>query len=239
MNSDNDGEFSIRAYARRKNISSVSSVLKDVIHKCLKTKPKHINIMDLASQYQGNHRRLYELFNLLTYFGVTQSSGRGKLSWVGFDSMYKTLEESFLRIEENSKLMGIQKAFQLDENLKLGQIATNFLAIFPFLNVESVNIKNVTNLFSYGIDDKKALDRRVYLSLSLLETIGCIEHKTRSGQYKILIDIKGMVQKASENEVTSPQDILSIDNLLNRTNNSKIQTNKYLERQKEFERVTS
>ena len=239
MNSDNDGDFSMRAYARRKNISSVSSVLKDVIHKCLKTKPKHINIMDLASQYQGNHRRLYELFNLLTYFGVTQSSGRGKLAWVGFDSLFKTLEEKFSKIEQTYDKMGIQAAFQLDQSLLLGQIATNFLALFSFLNVEYVNIKNVTNLFSYGIADRKALDRRVYLSLSLLETVGYIEHKTRSGQYKILIDVNAMIKKVSENNPPSPQEMLSIDNLLNRSTKSYNLANKYLERQKEYEKVTN
>ena len=105
------------------------------------------------------------------------------------------------------------------------------------MNVESVNIKNVTNLFSYGIDDKKALDRRVYLSLSLLETIGCIEHKPRSGQYKILLDIKEMSDKVNKSAPSSPQDILSIDFLLNHSNSTS--SDKFLQRQKEFEELTS
>ena len=237
MSSDADEEFSLRTFTKRKNISSVSSVLKNVINKCEKTKPKQINIMDLAAQHQGNHRRLYELFNLLTYFGVTQSSGRGKLSWVGFNSMYENIEQNYLNLEERSKNNNLQVTFQLSPNPSLGQIANNFIALFPFLNVTYINIKNATNLLSYGITDRKALERRMYLALSLLETVGCIEHKPRSGQYKILLDIKEMSDKVNKSAPSSPQDILSIDFLLNHSNSTS--SDKFLQRQKEFEELTS
>ncbi|EAY02585.1 hypothetical protein TVAG_254860 [Trichomonas vaginalis G3] len=238
MYSDDDEEFTLSSFSKRKNVTPVSSVLKEVIQKCERQKPKQINIMSLSVQHQGNHRRLYELFNLLTYFGVTINNGRGKLSWFGFSSLLNHIENTYLQLESKSNSATIQNIFQLETSPHLGQIAEYFMILYPFLNVNLLNIKSVSTLFSYGVPDKKQIERRMYLALSLLETIGCIKHKPRSGQYKLVLDVSGMVLKAkASRDGAYCSHMLSIDYLLNHPSKSAI-NDIYAQRQFEFERLT-
>lgn len=239
MHSDDDEEFTLSSFSKRKSVTPVSSVLKEVIQKCEKQKPKQINIMTLSAQHQGNHRRLYELFNLLTYFGVTVNNGRGKLSWFGFSSLVSHIEHTYLEFEEKSVHDTIQGIFQLETSPHLGQIAEYFMILYPFLNVTLLNIKSVSTLFASGVSDKKQIERRMYLALSLLETIGCIKHKPRSGQYKLVLDVSNMVNKAKKcRETAVCTQMLSIDYLLNHRSKEK-SSDIYTERQLEFERLTT
>lgn len=218
MDSESDDEFDIKTYSKRQNISSVSSVLKQVIQRCEKTKPQKINVITLAHQHQGNHRRLYELFNVLNYFGVTKTVGRGKLSWIGFSSMHSHFENSYFKIEEDSMTRSLQDIYVLKEIPSLGEIAEIILSLYPFLGVSTLDIKTVSHILSMKVADKKSCERKIYLALSLLETIGCVEHQPRSNSYKVLLDIKKLIDKSqkhlSDMDSVNPNNIIS---LLNRT----------------------
>lgn len=234
MDSESDDEFDIKTYSRRRSNSSVSSILRDVIAKCEKTKPQKINVISMAVQHQGNHRRLYELFNVLTFFGVTKTVGRGKLSWVGFHSLHYNLENAFFNIEDKSLTQSFQDIFIFNEIPSLGQVAQYILLLYPYLGVQTLDIKCVTKVLSMKVEDPKSAERKIYLAISILETIGCLEHHSRSGEYKTLIDIKKLIEKVQSKviskEMSNPYSIAS---LLNHQSDT-VMSSKLFERQREF-----
>lgn len=140
-----------------------------------------------------------------------------------------------MTIEERGLTESINDIFVFKEVPSLGQVAELFLSLFPFLGVTTLDIKIVTQIFSMKIPDKKSCERKIYLALSLLETIGCIEHHPRSGNYKILLDIKKLLEKSQKHIFSlESKNPYSIANLLNRSYATYMSAQHY-ERQRDFQ----
>ena len=169
---------------RRQN-NSISEVFKSIISNFEVTCPDNINVMNVSVKYNVQHRRVYDLFNLLTALGTCKSVERGRLKWIGKEEAFKTIEAEYAKIEEESLEKDIGELFALGPSPSLGDIAKRFLTLFPFLGVNRISLKQAFVLLKGEMGYDKSLERRVYLVLAILELIGLLSHSKRTGEYWI------------------------------------------------------
>lgn len=189
------------------------NIMKEIVRKCEKNRPKSINVMNLSQKYNIKHRRLYDLFNLLTALGVTRQVKRGKLAWVGLHTVTDVIESFLIKAEKEIKNSSMCSVFGLSDSPSLGKIAVHFMALFAFLNICTINIKKASALFCKKEADIKALEGRMYLTLGLLEMLKFISHDNRSGNYTVLINLSD-IQNRARSEALKNSDSLDLDILL-------------------------
>ena len=152
--------------------------------------------MNVARKYNLQHRRVYDLFNLLTSLHVCKNVERGKISWVSLNEVTKTISYEYTKIETDSLTKSINQSFDLSSSPSLGQIALKFLSLYIYLDVRSLPLKNVLALFHNARGDIKSLERRVYLVLGMLEIMGILTHTKRTGDYTLTFDYQSIRERA-------------------------------------------
>ena len=193
---------------------TLSEVLKDIIDQNERKKPQSFTVMGIAYKYNVEHRRVYDFFNLLTALGVCKVITKGQLSWVGLQEVEKTLISFYENIEIESIKKPLNELFNLGLSPSLGILALNFFALFLFLNVKTLSVKQVSKLFHNGKSDIRSLERRLYLALSFLEVVGIVMHPKKTGSYTLVIDrtqiVENALQKRSDfSEITSLEHLLA------------------------------
>ena len=176
---------------------TVTDILRKIIRKYEKTKSRNINVMNISRKYNLQHRRVYDLFNLLTALRVCKSIERGKIAWVSSSEAIKTIANEYQKIEIDSLSKSMKQIYEVDQSPNLGVLGTKFLSLYLFLDVQVISLKGAILLFYNPIkQDLKNLERRCYLVLGMLEVIGLITHMKRKGEYKLAIDIAYLKEEA-------------------------------------------
>ncbi|OHT16822.1 hypothetical protein TRFO_12901 [Tritrichomonas foetus] len=201
--------------AKKASPMCLSDVLKDIIEQNDKSKPQPFAIMAIAYQYNIEHRRIYDFFNLLTALGVCKIISKGQLSWVGLSEIENTLSNFYEQIEIDSLSKSFSEIFNLGVSPSLGLLALNFFGLFLFLNVKTLSVKQVSKIFHNGKSDIRSLERRLYLALSFMEIVGVVMHPSKTGSYTLIIDRTKMIEKAWESR-KKKADLMSIENLLSK-----------------------
>ena len=206
-----------KAPAKSKQTNSLTEAYRKIINTFEETKPSNISIVNVARDYGIQHRRVYDLFNLLTYLGVCQNIERGKLAWIGLDCFKTAVAKAYAQIEIDSITLPVSKIFCLGPSPSLGQIATHFISMYLFFGVDTLLLKQVSSIFHDPRADIKSLERRMYLVLSFLELMGIVSHTTKTNEYKLIADLSAAQNYAIEQKkkVEKIQCPLSLENLLN------------------------
>lgn len=199
-------------------ISSTSTKMNSMINELEETRAHSFCIMDLSEKYGIKHRRLYDLFNLLTAMGVTKHSGSKQIDWLGLSNMDKFIERKYIQYEKKSDSEPIPLIFGLAQSPPLGEIATNFLVLFPFFRIKKVSLRKASTLFNQNGGDLRSFERRMYLVLGLLENLGYLSHLKRSGQYETKMNIENLLSKSFlfRRELSLKKNPNSIEALLSR-----------------------
>jgi hypothetical protein len=213
---------------------SLTDAYKQIIHNFEKTKPANISIINVARDYNIQHRRVYDLFNLLASLGVCQNIERGKLAWIGLDCFKTTIAKAYAKIEIDSLTTPISRLFCLGPSPSLGQIATHFVSMYLFFGIDTLLLKQVSSVFHDPRADIKSLERRMYLVLSFLDIMGIVTHTMKTNEYKLMLDLSeaqeyALQQKKKFEKARCP---LSLENLLNSSDGpyvSDIRTQRLLE----------
>ena len=182
---------------------TISEVFKKIIAEYEVKKPQNINAIQISKMYKIQHRRVYDLFNFITSFGVCRIIERKKVGWVGLDQFNITLTKSYEEMEKKSLTTSFKDLFDLGPSPSLGTIGTKFLCLFIYMGTDSLSMRNVSALFHDPSCDIKSLERRIYLVLSFLEIIGAISKGSNRGEYVIKLDVKNISHqglKAREKE---------------------------------------
>jgi len=205
------------AIQRDKNANSLSDSYKRIILDFEESKPSSINIVSVAKDYGIQHRRVYDLFNLLTALGICQSVERGKLSWNGIGSINKVIREAYSNIEGECITKPFRSVFCLGPSPSLGSIATHFLCMYLYFGVDTLLLRQVSSIFHDPRSDIKSLERRMYLVLNFLEIMGIVAHTLKTNEYKLVWNLSepkryGLLKRCQIIDSQSPH---SIERLLN------------------------
>jgi hypothetical protein len=152
--------------------------------------------MNVAEKYKIQHRRVYDLFNLLTSLKVCRTIERGRIAWHSASEAFKTVTNEYVRIECDSLGKGMKQLFDLGGSPSLGSIATRFLSLFMYLGVDVIMMKQAVPIFHNPQCDIKSLERRLYLVLGMLDILNLVTHSKRTGEYRIVGDIQVVQRKA-------------------------------------------
>ena len=214
-NSPEANSLEIRPKKRASN--SLTDIYKHIIHDLEEKKPNNINILNISKEYGIQHRRVYDLFNLLTSLGVCQNVERGKLAWCGIYNVPNVISKAYSKIEINSVTTPTPQLFCLGPSPSLGSIATHFISMYLFFGVDTLLLKQVSSMFHDPRADIKSLERRMYLVLSFLELLGIVAHTMKTNEYKLLLDLSSAKKAAlnAKRSVINSQYPLALENLLN------------------------
>lgn len=224
-----------REFGKERNQNSLTESYKRIIADFERTMPTNINIVNVASEYGIQHRRVYDLFNLLSSLGICRTIERGKLSWVGISAISTAIERTYSKIECDSLTKPFSTLFNLGKSPSLGEIATHFIAMYMFFDVETLLLRQVSSVFHDPRSDIKSLERRMYLVLNFLEILGIVAHTMKTNEYKLIYDVtipkrNALLQKQKLLAMTSPY---SIESLLNKLDGPFTKDTK-MERLKDF-----
>lgn len=171
----------------------ISDIFKKIIEKFEKTKSHNINIMDISKKYNLQHRRVYDLFNLLASLHICKNIERGKIAWVSLSEAVKTIEFEYSKIECESIHKTTRQLFELSQRPNLGMLGIKFLTLYLYFDVDTISLKTALSLFNSSDlelkNDPKNIERRFYLVLSMLEILGILVHMKRKGEYRLAIDL--------------------------------------------------
>ncbi|OHT12405.1 hypothetical protein TRFO_17782 [Tritrichomonas foetus] len=200
------------------NSQSITIIFKSIIQKYEKTRSHNINIMNVARKYNLQHRRVYDLFNLLTSLHVCKNVERGKISWVSMNEAMKTISYEYTKIECDSLTKPMTSLFDLSSSPSLGQIALKFLSLYIYLDVQTLPLKSVLALFHNARCDIKSLERRVYLVLGMPEIMEILTHTKRTGDYTITFDFQPIRERAMKKKfvIASQSMPASVEGLLSK-----------------------
>ena len=164
------------------------------------TRPHNINIINVAERYKIQHRRAYDLFNLLTALKVCRNVERGRLAWNAIGDAAKTVSSEYIKIETESLFKPTRELFDLGPSPSLGTIATRFMSFFVYFGVDRITLKQAIPMFRHQNCDIKSLERRLYLVVGMLKILNLLSHSKGSGEYEIALDVdairaRGMKKK--------------------------------------------
>ncbi|EAY02759.1 hypothetical protein TVAG_369870 [Trichomonas vaginalis G3] len=211
-------EPKIKAFRSKEKISnSLTDSYKQIVNDFEQLKPANINIVNVAQQYGVQYRRVYDLFNLLTSLGVCQNVERGKLAWIGLSSVPSVISKAYAKIEIASLHKPMNQVFCLGQSPSLGMIATHFISMYLYFNVDTLLLRQVSSTFHDPRTDIKSLERRMYLVLSFLEIMGVVAHTMKTNEYKLILDLSAAKESALQQKRKYQQSKcpLSLENLLN------------------------
>ena len=183
---------------RRKNTQAIADVFRAIVEEYQVTKPHDISVMALVKAHEVQHRRVYDFFNLLTYLGVCQCVARGQLAWIGISSVSERVREVYTSLEVASLNNPLESLFKIGPSPSLGSIATRFLCLYLYLGVDKLVLRQVAPVLHDPRNDRKSLERRIYLVLNFLEVLGIVRHTSRTGEYKLLLDVDDIKRSAME-----------------------------------------
>lgn len=152
--------------------------------------------MSVAERYKIQHRRAYDLFNLLTALKVCRSVERGRIAWNSINDAVKTVTSEYVKIETDSLFKSTRELFDLGPSPSLGTIATRFMSLFIYLGVDTIALRRAVPLFHNPNCDVKSLERRLYLVLGMLEIMNLLSHSKRTGEYSIVADVESIRARA-------------------------------------------
>ena len=212
-----DSSGSAEGKHKKRSSNSLTDVYKQIISDLEFKKPNNINILNISKEYGIQHRRVYDLFNLLTSLGVCQNVERGKLAWCGIFNVPTIISKAYSKIEINSLTMSPAQLFCLGPSPSLGDIATHFISMYLFFDVDTLLLKQVSSMFHDPRADIKSLERRMYLVLSFLELLGIVAHTMKTNEYKLLLDLSQAKKAAltAKRKIIHNQYPLALENLLN------------------------
>lgn len=223
----------------RKSSHSLISIFQSIVHDFENRSPNDISIMKVAKNNKVQHRRVYDFFNMLTSLNICQYIVKGKLTWVGVSSLNITLQDAYAKIEIDSIDIPMKVLFCVGPSPSLGTLAIKFLCLYMYLGVDSLFLKNVSMIFHDPRSDIKSLERRIYLILNFLEVLGTVSHSSKSGEYKLNLNVESIVENAMylKKKMLQKREAPTIENLLNRLDNHYIE-NLHVCRREEFSLYT-
>lgn len=181
---------------KSKHSHTISSVFRNIIEDYSEKKPKDISIMLIAKNYNVQHRRVYDFFNLLTSLGACESVVRGKIGWLGLEYVQGTIKQMYINIECSSMDVSMRELFSIGQSPSLGAIATRLICLYLYLGVDRLILKNVSAILHDPRSDIRSLERRIYLVLNFLEVIGIVAHTVKTSEYKLMLPTEEIITDA-------------------------------------------
>lgn len=179
-----------------KQSSPITEIFAQMINDFEATRPHNINIMNVAGRYNIQHRRAYDLFNLLTSLKVCRSVERGRIAWNSLADAVKTVANEYIKLETESLTKSTRELFDMGPSPSLGIIATRFMSLFIYLGVDKITLRQALPLFRNEKCDVKSLERRLYLVLGMLELMNLLTHSKRTGEYGIVPSVTSIRERA-------------------------------------------
>lgn len=180
---------------RKSKSMTIQQIFRNIICKYEQEKPQDISIIQISKTHNIQHRRVYDLFNFLTSFGVCIFIERKKVGWVGMDNFYVHLQKEYECIESQFTSTSMKTLFELGPSPSLGKICSKLLCLYLFLDVTTLQMKKVIKFLHDPRSDIKSLERRVYLVLSFLEILSFIRKGNCRGEYILTMDTKWISQR--------------------------------------------
>ena len=184
----------------------------------------NLTVLDVSKKFRVQSRRVYDFFNVFSTLGVCTTQNKGSLSWINLNNAYKTIRLKYLQLEYEAQSKSMTELFTIKQSEGLGSIGLSFLLLYFYLNTKVLNIHNVSALFMPFTADRKSLERRLYLVLSIYDLVGFVRHTHRTGDYTILIDMDPIIQEGLQNIQSKCKQPCSILALLSKINDTYMDT---------------
>lgn len=121
-------------------------------------------------------RRQSDLFNILDALEVFGHISDKLIVWRGFGATTAAFVRYGVQNELRAHTESIVEIFQVGQSPSLSTLVIKFISLFIFLGIDSLNIREVVNLFADNPEHAKKVLRRLYLVVFVLEQSGVIEH---------------------------------------------------------------
>ena len=196
-----------------KKSTSISNIFDEMIHCFEMTHPKNLNVISVSEQFNISSRRVYDFFNVFTALGVCRNQFKGSIEWISINKATDTIIKNYQQLEFDSDSKSIKELFNPGPSPSLGVIASYFISLFFYLDVELLNIHKVSALFMTETSDRKSLERRLYLVLAILELVGIVYHSQRTGEYCIKLPVHSIVKDVllkKQKKHPQPSSVLSL-----------------------------
>ena len=201
-----------------KKSTSISTIFDEMIQCFEATRPKNLNAISVSEQFNISSRRVYDFFNVFTALGVCRNQFKGSIEWISVNKATETIIKNYQQLEFDSDHKSIHQIFNPGPSPSLGVIASYFVSLFFYLDVDLLNIHKVSALFMTETSDRKSLERRLYLVLAILELVGIVYHSQRTGEYCIKLPIHEIVKETiikKQKKHSEPSTVLSLMNNIN------------------------
>lgn len=218
--------------------NSSLSIFRRMVNDFERDKSAYLNIADVSTQFNIQNRRVYDFFNVLSALNICKGYGRGWIVWKGIKYANPSIVDHYYKIEVASLNQPMSTLFDLGESPSLGCIASNILSLFVFLKVKYLNIHEISAILKGPRSDHRSLERRLYLVLSLLESLNMFTHLKRSSEYWIQLDTNKIADEglALKKMYCIKNKIMTYDVFLSRLDES-YKNSLFLTRQKEFNKL--
>lgn len=154
-----------------------------------------IQINQLSNESGVEKRRLYDLMNVLVACGVCVKSSAHSYQWKGLGSLFGLLEKISVDIEVRALNEDLDQLFVIRDSPAIGTLVVNFLGIFIYFGISSLNIRDIALIMTTDEEKSKPILRRLYLVAFLLERIGILKHAQKVGECMINTDLKALQKK--------------------------------------------
>lgn len=156
--------------------------IQRVIRQLELSKNNPVRFNDIADCDKRRQSDLYNILNALDVFGYISDK---LIIWKGFDATTSAFVRYGIQNEITSQKKGIIDIFRVGPSPSLSILVVKFICLFIYLGTDSLNIRDVVNLFSDSAEQAKKVLRRLYLVVFVLEHAGIIEHGNAYSLYTL------------------------------------------------------
>lgn len=188
--------------------------IQRVIRQLEVSKNSPVRFNDIADCDKRRQSDLYNILNALDVFGYISDK---LIIWRGFEATTSAFVRYGIQNEILAQKKPIVEIFKVGPSPSLSILVIKFICLFIYLGAESLNIREVVNLFSDNADQAKKVLRRLYLVVFVLEHAGIIEHGNAYSLYTLKLPLDVIVSTVfQETSRLSMYPEGSIESLLNR-----------------------
>lgn len=160
--------------------------IQRVIRQLEVSKNSPVRFNDIADCDKRRQSDLYNILNALDVFGYISDK---LIIWRGFEATTAAFVRYGIQNEILSQKKSIVEIFRVGPSPSLSVLVIRFICLFIYLGTDSLNIREVVNLFSDSAEQAKKVLRRLYLVVFVLEHSGIIEHGNAYSLYTIKLPL--------------------------------------------------
>jgi hypothetical protein len=188
--------------------SAIHSIVRD-----LDSNPNNLHsIPQICRKFPVKRRRLYDVINVLSAIGCASRNGTDEIAWHGRDRCRPKLREEFRKLDVHNPTKSLNDLFPPQRSIGLSALTISFLMVFVAIQVEIVDLREVSCLLSRISKGYKTTLSKLYQIATILGAVGLISRTPNVCEVRLEPPFTELVTEQGD---LAP---VAIETLLNRPN---------------------